>query len=65
MMRLHQAFNEAFADHWNSNSSTLEEFLYRKRGFHPTLWSLAMVEGEVVGFVFSKRVLTIKQKLLT
>ena len=24
--RLHQAFNEAFADHWNSKSSTLEEF---------------------------------------
>ncbi|MDA1804481.1 GNAT family N-acetyltransferase [Bacillus cereus group sp. BY32LC] len=55
--RLHQAFNEAFADHWNSKSSTLEEFLQRteRAGFHPTLWSLAMVEGEVVGFVFSKK----------
>lgn len=55
--RLHQAFNEAFADHWNSKSSTLEEFLQRteREGFHPTLWSLAMVEGEVVGFVFSKK----------
>ncbi|MGG0207092.1 N-acetyltransferase family protein [Bacillus mycoides] len=55
--RLHKAFNEAFADHWNSQPSTLEEFLQRteREGFHPTLWSLAMVEDEVVGFIFSKK----------
>ncbi|QWG45830.1 GNAT family N-acetyltransferase [Bacillus mycoides] len=55
--RLHQAFNEAFADHWNSRPSKLEEFLQRteRAGFHPTLWSLAMVEDEVVGFIFSKK----------
>ncbi|MDJ1474328.1 GNAT family N-acetyltransferase [Bacillus sp. LS15-K4] len=55
--RLHQVFNEAFADHWNSQSSTLEEFLQRteRDGFHPTLWSLAMVEDEVVGFIFTKK----------
>ena len=55
--RLHQAFNEAFADHWNSQPSTLEEFLQRteRDGFHPTLWSLAMAGDEVVGFIFSKK----------
>ncbi|MGG0730600.1 GNAT family N-acetyltransferase [Bacillus paramycoides] len=55
--RLHQTFNEAFADHWNSQPSTLEEFLQRteRDGFHPTLWSLAMLEEEVVGFIFSKK----------
>ncbi|WP_242267996.1 N-acetyltransferase [Bacillus cereus group sp. BfR-BA-01352] len=55
--RLHQAFNEAFADHWNSQPSTLKEFLQRteRDGFHPTFWSLAMVEEEVVGFIFCKK----------
>ncbi|PEC19881.1 GNAT family N-acetyltransferase [Bacillus cereus] len=55
--RLHQAFNEAFADHWNSQPSKLEEFLQRteRDGFHPTLWSLAMLDDEVVGFIFSKK----------
>ncbi|HDR7795893.1 TPA: GNAT family N-acetyltransferase [Bacillus luti] len=55
--RLHEAFNEVFADHWNSKPSTFEEFMKRtgREGFHPTLWSLAMVEDEVVGFVFSKK----------
>ncbi|SFD44809.1 mycothiol synthase [Bacillus sp. 491mf] len=54
---LHQAFNEAFADHWNSHPSSLEEFLKRteREGFHPTLWSLAMHGDEVVGFIFSKK----------
>ncbi|MFK4292714.1 mycothiol synthase [Bacillus sp. RC240] len=54
---LHRAFNEAFADHWNSQPSTLEEFLQRteRDGFHPTLWSLAMFEGDVIGFIFSKK----------
>ncbi|MBJ8018707.1 GNAT family N-acetyltransferase [Bacillus cereus group sp. N34] len=54
---LHRAFNEAFADHWNSQPSTLEEFLQRteREGFHPTLWSLAMFEGEIVGFILSKK----------
>ncbi|MFI8708945.1 GNAT family N-acetyltransferase [Bacillus sp. NPDC077411] len=55
--RLHQAFNEVFADHWNSHPSTLEEFMERteREGFHPTLWSLAMHGDEVVGFIFSKK----------
>lgn len=55
--RVHQAFNEAFADHWNSHPSTLEEFLKRteRGGFHPSLWSLAMDKEEVVGFIFSKK----------
>lgn len=55
--RLHKAFNEAFADHWNSQPSALEEFLQRteREGFHPKLWTLAMVEDEVVGFIFSKK----------
>lgn len=54
---LHQAFNEAFANHWNSPPSSLEEFLKRteREGFHPTLWSLAMYGDEVVGFIFSKK----------
>lgn len=55
--KVHQAFNEAFADHWNSHLSTLEEFLKRteREGFHPSLWSLAMDEEEVVGFIFCKK----------
>ncbi|MGF9965676.1 GNAT family N-acetyltransferase [Bacillus rhizoplanae] len=55
--KVYQAFNEAFADHWNSHPSTLEEFLKRteREGFHPTLWSLAMHGDEVVGFIFSKK----------
>jgi mycothiol synthase len=56
---LFEAFNDAFADHWGFEAETPESWWYDHRdsadaGMDPSMWFLAVEDGEVAGFSMTK-----------
>ncbi len=55
---LFEAVEEAFADHWGHVALSFEEWLPRteREGFDPSMWFLAMDDGQIAGMVLGSTI---------